>query len=94
MAYKKCYDINKTNFNFYQIIFDNFIEHNGEFMGNIGELMLYSKPNHLIAIKIYPCIEDKDTQSVINFFNSSSFFHAMEPFFTLPMKGTPFVLFI
>ena len=82
MAYKKCYDINKTNFDFYQIIFYNFIEHN-------GELMLYSKPNNLIAFKIYPCIEDKDTQSVINFFNSYSFFHAMEPFFTLPMKGIP-----
>ena len=51
--------------------------------------MLYSKPNNLIAFKIYPCIEDKDTQSVINFFNSYSFFHAMEPFFTLPMKGIP-----
>ena len=58
-------------------------------MGNIGELMLYSKPNNIIAFKIYPCIEDKDTQSVINFFNSYSFFHAMEPFFTLPMKGIP-----
>lgn len=68
-SYQQCYKRNKTLLDFYNIIFDNYIEHN---------FLIEQFINNYVTLNIYPYIEDKDANSVCNYFDTYSFYRAKE----------------
>ena len=89
-AYNKFYTKNKQILDFYKIIFDNFIEHNYPFQHIIDDLTFFdTNPKNFIAFNIYPCIEDKNDKSVIDFFNSYNFIRSEESRTILNIDNIP-----
>ena len=79
IAYKQFYDNNKQILDYYKIIFDNFVENNYPFQHIIDDLTHFNtNPKNFIAFNIYHHIEDKNDNSVIDFFNSYRFFRSEE----------------
>ena len=68
-SYKQCYKRNKSILDFYQSIFDNYLTHN---------FWIENFFKQFVTLNIYPYIEDKDANSVCNYFDTYSFYRAKE----------------